>query len=98
MAALHRAGCTAALAGVLLTATAASARDGTAAPEPSATSRQERPAMRPIARHFAPTGIEGTGGRLEVDFHQGAEDAARVEYRLQPTGDADLAVFDRGDR
>src|SRR5690606_35951746 len=51
-----------------------------------------------ITSQFATTVIEGTGVRLEVDFHQGAEDVVRVEYRLHNTGDADLAVFDRGDR
>lgn len=54
--------------------------------------------MPTITSQFATTVIEGTGVRLEVDFHQGAEDVVRVEYRLHNTGDADLAVFDRGDR
>src|SRR5690606_42082865 len=60
--------------------------------------RQERSAITPSAPQAPAAGLEGTGVRLEVAFHQGAEDVVRVEYRLPNTGAADLAVFDRGDR
>lgn len=90
--------CAGVLAGVLLATTAACAHDGAAAPGPSASSNKGNDAMPTITTQFATTVIEGRGARLEVDFDQGSEDVVQVRYRLHNTGDADLAVFDRGDR
>ncbi|MDH5824755.1 hypothetical protein QFW77_17435 [Luteimonas sp. RD2P54] len=45
------------------------------------------------------TTVEGDGARLEADFaYDPRQQALRVRYRLHNTGDAALAVFDRGNR
>lgn len=45
----------------------------------------------------ARTTVEGEGARLEVAFDPDG-DALAVRYRISNTGEAPLAVFDRGDR
>lgn len=45
----------------------------------------------------ARTSVDGEGARLEVAFDPDG-DALAVRYRISNTGDASLAVFDRGDR
>lgn len=42
--------------------------------------------------------IEGEGVRVEASLEAGANRPVRVRYRVHNTGDADLAVFDRGNR
>src|SRR5690554_2349989 len=46
----------------------------------------------------AATTIEGDGVRIEAAFEIDDGGPLRVRYRVQNTGGADLAVFDRGDR
>lgn len=46
----------------------------------------------------ASTTTEGDGVRVEAAFETAAGGPLRVRYRVENTGDADLAVFDRGDR
>ncbi|WP_149196470.1 hypothetical protein [Luteimonas suaedae] len=44
------------------------------------------------------TTVEGEGARLEVSFQATAGGPLQVRYRVHNTADADLAVFDRGNR
>lgn len=57
-------------------------------PETAAMSRSEA----------ASTTVEGAGARLEVSFQTAAGGPLQVRYRVHNTTDADLAVFDRGNR
>lgn len=67
------------------------------APPPAGAGSQPESTQMHEEDQVARTTVEGDGARLEVAFDPEGE-ALAVRYRVSNTGQAALAVFDRGDR
>ena len=65
-----------------------------AAPQPA----QESATVSDPENEPARVAVDGAGARLEVAFDLGPDSQLAVRYRVNNTGDAAIAVFDRGDR
>jgi len=68
--------------------------NATAAPQPA----PEPASMADPENEPARVAVDGDTARLEVAFDLGADDQLAVRYRVNNTGSAAIAVFDRGDR
>lgn len=85
-------------AGVLLPAALAAGAAACAHERPAAQGHHTESMEVDTMSGSASTTIEGDGVRVEAAFETVAGGGLRVRYRVRNTGDADIAVFDRGNR